>query len=94
LSVSASIKIALVRHRLEALGVDTGTGALLDRTFDVVLRHRRIACLLDCQCQSRIADGVSPPFLGGDGDAARELGEVLSAARVDNSLLVLDRSPF
>ena len=44
--------------------------------------------------ERRVALGVAAALLGGDRDRARELGEELAAARVDDRLLVLDPRPL
>ena len=50
--------------------------------------------LLDGERERRVALDVAAALLRRDRDRARELGEQLAAARVDDRLLVLDPRPF
>ena len=90
----AARAVALVEHRLDRVGLAALAGALGDRAFDVVLRHRRFLGLADRQLERGIADRVAAAVARRDHDRARELGELLAAARVDDRLLVLDARPL
>ena len=90
----AARAVALVEDRLQRLGVGALAGALGDGALDVVLGHRGVLGLLDGQPERRVALGVAAALLGGHRDGARELGEELAAARVDDRLLVLDPRPL
>src|SRR3954471_14220161 len=90
----AARPIALVEDGLERVGVRALAGALGDRALDVVLGHRGVLGLLDRQAERGVALGVAAALLRRDGDRARELREQLSAAGVDDRLLVLDPRPF
>ena len=90
----AARAVALVEDRLQRLGVGARAGALGDGALDVVLGHRGVLGLLDGEAERRVAVGVASALLGGDGDRARELGEELAAAGVDDRLLVLDPRPL
>ena len=86
--------VALVHDRLDRVGVRALARALGDRALDVVLGHRGVARLLDRVGQRRVGIGVAAAVARGDRDRARELGELLTAARVHDRLLVLDRGPL
>src|ERR1700756_3848640 len=86
--------VALVEDRLDLIGVDALARSLGDRPLDVVLGHRRIPRLLDRQGECRVAVDVAASLAGRDGDGAGQLGEVLTAALVDDRFLVLDGGPF
>ena len=86
--------VALVGDGLERVGVAALAGALGDRALDVVLRHRRVLGLLHGQRERRVALDVAAALLRRHRDGARELGEELAAAGVDDRLLVLDPRPL
>ena len=86
--------VALVGDGLERLGVGALAGALRDRALDVVLGHRGVLGLLHGQRERGIALDVAAALLRRHRDGARELGEELAAAGVDDRLLVLDPRPF
>ena len=86
--------VALVGDGLERLGVAALAGALGDRALDVVLGHRRVLGLLHGQRERGVALDVAAALLRRHRDGARELGEQLAAACVDDRLLVLDPRPL
>src|ERR1700691_1391568 len=87
--------VALVEHGLQGRCLAlAAAGPLGDRPFDVVLGHRGFFGLADRQLERGIAVGVSPAVARGDRDGAGEFGELLTAAGVDDRLLVLDRGPL
>jgi hypothetical protein len=91
---NSSRPVAFVHHGLERSRVAALAGPLRDRALDVVLRHRRVLGLLHGERERRVALDVAAAVLRGDGDRARELGEELAAAGVDDRLLVLDPGPL
>ena len=90
----AARAVALVHDRLERVGVAARARALGDGALDVVLGHRRVLGLLDGQRERRVALDVAAALLGRHRDGARELGEELAPAGVDDRLLVLDPRPL
>src|SRR5581483_6247698 len=86
--------VALVDDALDRSGIPALAGAAVDRALDVVLRHRRVAGLLDGQPECRIRVDVAPAVTRGDRDRAGQLREELAALGVGCSLLVLDRGPL
>jgi hypothetical protein len=90
----AARAVALVEDGLQRLGIGALAGALGDGALDVVLGHRGVLGLLDGEPERRVALRVASALLGGHRDGARELGEELAAACVDDRLLVLDPRPL
>src|SRR5262249_56649102 len=77
-----------VRHAFE------GAAAALDRVVDAVLGHVGLAGLVDREAQARIAVGITPTELGGDGDLLDKPGEDLALLSIRGRLAVLDVRPF
>ncbi len=90
----ATRAVALVEDCLDRVGLTALARAFGDRALDVVLRHRRRLGLGDRERQRRVAGRVTAAVTRRHGHGARELCELLSAPRVDDRLLVLDRSPL
>src|SRR5918998_5611413 len=86
--------VALIHRGLPRRRVGVVARALGDRPLDVVLRHARVACLLDRGREGRVAGRIGPAVARGDLDCTRELREELPALGVRGALLVLDRGPF
>jgi len=86
--------VALVHDRAVVGAARLGTRAALDGPVDVVVRDRRLLRLLDGVVQGRVARQVAPTHPRRDLDVLDQLGEHLSAASVDDGLLVLGRRPL
>ncbi len=67
---------------------------LLDRPFDVVLRHRGVLRGVDRSSQARIARRITPALAGGYRDLPDQLGEQGATLCVSGGLVVLDLLPF
>ena len=86
-------RVALVGHGLVAHALEVA-GPALDRAFDRVDRHRRVARLLHHRAQGGIALEVAATLTRRDLDLADQPGEELAARLVGRPLLVLDRVPL
>ena len=86
--------VALVGDGLISRRIGARPGALGDRAFDVVPRHRVFARLLDRVLEREVAGRVGTSVARGDDDRPRQLGEELAPLGVGRPLLALDRCPL
>src|SRR2546426_11205288 len=85
--------VPLVQDRLERRPFGPASPAL-NRTLDVVVGHPGFAPVVDRRTQARVAVGVAPALLSGDGDLAGQLAEQLAPHKIDFLLLQPDIVPL
>src|SRR5437667_2205690 len=85
---------ALVRDLLVLLCVGPSPGRALDRTLDVLLRHRVVTGLVDGDPQAVVGIRVAATLPRGGDDLAGQLGEERATLRVVGALLSLDLRPL